>query len=69
MERLLSLDKDGDGELSKDELADLPVGGQRLLKAGDGNEDGALSSDELSTLKERGQDFWKQRRERAEQSE
>jgi Ca2+-binding EF-hand superfamily protein len=47
VERMLQMDKDGDGKLSKGELPDRL---QSVLARGDKNEDGQLDKDEISAI-------------------
>jgi len=61
LDRLLQLDQDDDGELSKDELAKLPERGRRLLESADQDDDGALSKDELKKMRERGEQMRRRR--------
>lgn len=53
LEQLMKLDKNKDGELSADELADLPERGKRMLSMADRDKSGSLSKAELNEFKER----------------
>ena len=58
VERLMALDKDGDGKVTKEEL---PEPMQRMLQRGDTNEDGAIDREEAEKLVEQLERFRRDR--------